>query len=152
MLSGAAGSSLPVTQQIAPSCSDSPDKGGMGRKYCLIKQWREERREPGVLKGHFSLNFLPFFFFFVCFFHLEFLFISLHQFSCFFSLNHSISISVTVSLLPYPSISLFALFRRWGIYHLYTWRFEGSCNGLIDGLFTDVQPPQETQTTQLFSS
>lgn len=41
MLSEAAGSRLPVTQQIASSCSDSPDKGEQGGKSCLIKQQRQ---------------------------------------------------------------------------------------------------------------
>lgn len=51
MLSEAAGSSLPVTQQIAPSCSDSSDKGGRGGGVELFNQTVEgmenERREPG---------------------------------------------------------------------------------------------------------
>lgn len=71
---------------------------------------------------------------------------------CFFSHSHSILISVTVSLFPYPSIFPPALFR-WVLYlsflYLEVW---GPCLGLIDGAATDVQPPQETQTRQLFSS
>lgn len=49
MLSEAAGSSLPVTQQIAPSCSDSSDKGGGGLVLFnqTVEGMENERREPG---------------------------------------------------------------------------------------------------------
>lgn len=51
MLSEAAGSGLPVTQQIASSCSDSPDKGER-RGEELFNQTAEAMgdkcREPGI--------------------------------------------------------------------------------------------------------
>lgn len=47
MLSEAAGSSLPVTQQIAPSCSDSSDKGGVVLFNQTVEGMENERREPG---------------------------------------------------------------------------------------------------------
>lgn len=102
---------------------------------------------PGVLRQHSGLfSFLFFISFWMApVFPPSVLF--------FFSLSHSILIYLSVTDTLFISIHLFRCpFQEVGYkssLYLEVW---GPCIGLIDGLATDVQPPQETQTRQLFSS